>query len=420
MLRYISSLPSLSLARQWPRALAVLGSTGSIGRSALAVARRHKERFRLAALAGGRNIALLAEQAAEFRPAYLGVLEEKAVPRLRSMLPADYRPEIVSGPAGYEILAGLPEVSLLLSAQSGAAGLKATYAGVEAGKCVALANKESLVLAGGLIRESCARSGASILPVDSEHNAIFQCLSGILPQSDHKPTDNPTKEIARLILTASGGPFYGATREYLAQVTKEQALRHPNWDMGAKITIDSATLMNKGLELIEAWHLYGLPLSRIEVLVHRESLIHSLVEFSDGSHLAQLGPPDMRMPIAYCLGWPERLESGAPRLDLRAVGTLSFAEPDLSVFPCLSLARQAQERGLGSPVVLNAANEEAVAAFLDGRIGFTGIAALVEQCLADYAGGKYSAHSAAQEPASIEAVLALDEEARVRARLLVL
>ena len=411
-LRYISALPGPVWQEQFPRTLAILGSTGSIGRSALEVLRLQRDRFHLTAMAGARNIPLLAKQAAEFRPEHLGVLEASSIAELQSLLPAGYNPVIVAGQHGFETLATLPEVSTVLSAQAGAAGLRATFAAVRAGKVIALANKESLVLAGDLIRAACAESGACILPVDSEHNAIFQCLfagfAGIR-QSCGSPADPPASwgtDVSRLILTASGGPFFGRDRESLQTVGPDQALAHPNWNMGAKITIDSATLMNKGLEIIEARHLYGLPLPAIDVLVHKESIIHSLVEYTDGSHLAQLGQPDMRVPLAYCLGWPERLQAGAPRLDLTALGTLSFARPDEQAFPCLDLARQAQEAGRGCPVVLNAANEVAVAGFLDRRIGFYGIAAVVAEAL--------EAHTESREPASVDEILDLDRETRAR------
>lgn len=415
MLDYISSLPSERQRSNWPRTLVILGSTGSIGRSALEVLRLQKDRFRVAALAGARNITLLAKQAEEFRPPHLGVLEKEDVPKLRGLLPSGYSPAIVYGQEGYEALARLPSVSTLLSAQSGAAGLRATFAGVETGKIIALANKESLVLAGSLIREACKRSGACILPVDSEHNALFQCLADSLSNIDRKLSNGDGAGLSRLILTASGGPFFGWSKDRLAQVTVEQALDHPNWRMGAKITIDSATLMNKGLELMEARHLYGLPMSSIEVLVHPESIIHSLVEFSDGTQLAQLSKPDMRIPIAYCLGWPERLGTGAERLDLASIASLTFSRPDLEAFPCLALARRAQEESRGCPVVLNAANEEAVAAFLDRQIPFMSIPDLVEHCLDDYLAGRYSEHAVVREPEDIEAVLALDAETRIRA-----
>ncbi len=445
-MRYISPLPGTAWRQAWPRRLSVLGSTGSIGVSALDVIRRQPEDFHLFALAGARNLTLLARQAAEFRPPFLGVLEETSVAELRRLLPAGYSPQILHGPEGYAELARLPEAHVVLSAQVGAAGLYATAAAVTAGKVIALANKESLVLAGHLIRRLCERSGAVILPVDSEHNAIFQCLagSGALYSEDGaetRPTTQSTDEahgtapsqpggtggnhfprrgpgqspgfspahtVSRLILTASGGPFRGKSAAELAAVTVEDALAHPNWNMGAKITIDSATLMNKGLEMIEAQHLYGLPLSAIDVLVHKESIVHSLVEFADGSQLAQLGVPDMRVPIAYCLGFPRRLDTGVRRLNLAEAGALTFAPPDEALFPCLGLARQAQEAGNGSPVVLNAANEMAVEAFLLRRIGYLDIARIVERALAEHAAKTYSW----DEPDTLEGIMALDAHTR--------
>lgn len=421
-LRYISPLPSESWLCTFPRTLALLGSTGSIGRSSLDVLRRNPDLFRVAALAGAKNLPLLAKQAAEFLPQHLAILDKDDIPALRSLLPKGYKPVILSGQEGFETLATLPGVHTVLSAQVGAAGLRATFAAVNAGKVIALANKESLVLAGDLIRETCARTGASILPVDSEHNAIFQCIAQQLLNTSRKLTDNTgsarqTKSarpqcsvphVSRLLLTASGGPFFGKSKEELCKVRAEQALAHPNWDMGAKITIDSATLMNKGLEIIEAAHLYGLPLSRVDVLVHRESIIHSLVEFTDGSQLAQLGEPDMRVPIAYCLGFPERLTTGTGKLDLTNLGKLSFAKPDTAAFPCLELARKALEHGLGSPIILNAANEIAVESFLEGRIGFLDIPAIIEHCLTNL--GQSTA------PDSLDSILLLDAKARIAAR----
>lgn len=404
------------MQNRFPRSVALLGSTGSIGGSALDVIRRQPELFRVAALAGARNIALLAQQAAEFRPPCLAVLDAPAASALQKLLPAGYTPEILYGQDGYETLAALPEADTILSAQVGAAGLRATCAAVRSGKIIALANKESLVLAGNLIRNLCVRTGASILPVDSEHNALFQCLTELLPRNAGTPGHDAPPALSRLILTASGGPFFGKSKEELARVTVEQALAHPNWTMGAKITIDSSTLMNKGLEVIEAHHLYGLPLEAVDVLVHRESVIHSLVEFADGSQLAQMGRPDMRIPIAHCLAWPRRVDAGVPRLDLAATGSLTFARPDEDAFPCLALARQAQANGNGSPVVLNAANEEAVAAFLERKIGYPDIARTVESCLAAHASGAYLEHNAQSDPEDVDAILALDAETRRRAQ----
>ena len=372
--RYISAPPPAAWLEGGVRSLALLGSTGSIGVSALKVVEAAPQLFRVAALAGARNVRLLAEQAARWRPRWLGVLDEAGAEDLQGLLrgltPADYRPEIVFGPEGYAMLAGLSAVDTVLSAQVGAAGLRATVAAALAGKVVCLANKESLVLAGGLIRDICGQSGACILPVDSEHNAIFQALAG--REGTH---------VRRIVLTASGGPFRGRKREELRHVTREQALNHPNWSMGAKITIDSATLMNKGLEVMEAFHLYGVGLESIDVVIHPQSLVHSLVEFTDGSLMAHLGSPDMRMAIAHCMGFPHCLDTGVAALDLVKAGTLTFSAPDIHSFPCLELARRAlRERG-GQSVVLNAANEAAVELFLAGRIGFLDIPALLEEAM---------------------------------------
>ncbi|MDR2603929.1 MAG: 1-deoxy-D-xylulose-5-phosphate reductoisomerase [Desulfovibrio sp.] len=413
IMRYISGLPQPKTGKG-PRVLAVLGSTGSIGRSVLDVVRLQPQRFRIAALAGGRNMELLAAQAAEFRPARLCAQDEESAERLRRLLPRGVRPTVLVGSEGCAEAARSAEIEMVVSAQSGAAGLHGTYAAACSGKIIALANKESLVLAGRLIREACARSGASVLPVDSEHNAVFQCLAG----SDGRafPTEG-RGSLRRLILTASGGPFFGRPKEETDKARPDQALKHPTWNMGAKVSIDSATLMNKGLELIEAHHLFGLPMADMEVLVHRESVVHSLAEFTDGSLLAQLGVPDMRIPISYCLGFPERLNSGAPALDLAALGSLHFSPPDRLAFPCLELARSAGEKGGGYPVVLNAANEVAVDAFLAGSITFGAIPRIVEHCLDAYGAGRSGACEAfACEPDTIEAVPALDAAARVRAR----
>jgi 1-deoxy-D-xylulose-5-phosphate reductoisomerase len=350
------------------------------------------------ALAGGGNLRLLTAQAAEFRPPCLGILDEARIGELRALLPPDYHPEIFSGQSGYERIAALSETRLIVSAQAGAAGLRATVAAAAAGKVIALANKESLVLAGDLLRRLCAARGSSILPLDSEHNAIFQCLAG-----------REQAAVSRLILTASGGPFRGWRRQDLLAADPQKALAHPTWNMGAKISIDSATLMNKGLEVIEAGFLYGMPLSRIEVLVHKESLVHSLVEFSDSSLLALLGAPDMRLPIAHCLGLPLRLSAGVSRLDLAKAGGLSFEQADEQTFPCLALARQAGETGKGAPVVLSAANEIAVQAFLDGRIRYLDIAPLIAATLEREAG-------LLRNPDSLEAILDLDARARFRAK----
>ena len=389
---YITAMPSPEWEKQTPRTVALLGSTGSIGTNTLRVIAAHPERFSVVALAAGRNIQRLAEQANQWRPSLLGVLDAQLRSELLPLLAPGYQPEILIGPEGYATLASLPEVSTVLSAQVGAAGLRATLAAAHSGKVICLANKESLVLAGGLLREVCARTGAVILPVDSEHNALFQCLYKRAP-----------KTVQQLILTASGGPFRGKKRAELAAVTPEQALKHPNWSMGAKITIDSATMMNKGLEIIEAYHLYGLPEERIAVLVHPQSLVHSLVEYTDGSLMAQLATPDMRIPIAHCLAWPDYLDTGVSRLDLSQSAALTFEKPDLLSFPCLRLARNILGKNSALAVVLNAANEVAVDAFLSRRIGFMDIPDFIERAVDT---------CSAPPPASFEAITQLDQQTR--------
>lgn len=374
-IRYISEAPSEAW-RRGVRQLVLLGSTGSIGGNTLAAIRSRRRECVVRGLSCARNIKTLAEQAQEFRPPYLAVLDEASAAGLRKLLPTGYTPEILVGSEGYARLAALPEADTVLSAQVGAAGLAGTLAAALAGKVICLANKESLVLAGDMLRQVCARTHASILPVDSEHNAIFQCLAG------------RGQEVDRLLLTASGGPFRGRSREELRNVTRAQALDHPNWKMGAKISIDSATMMNKALEVVEAFHLYGVPLEKITVLVHPQSLVHSLVQFTDGSQLAQLGTPDMRIPIAACLFWPRCVDTGVPPLDLVKAGTLQFFAPDDEAFPALKLARRAlRERG-GMSVVMNAANEAAVELFLSGKCAFADIADLVSAAMDAHAAGE--------------------------------
>ncbi len=372
-MKYISGLSSPIFERSGQRTLAILGSTGSIGASALKVVAKNRDDLKVVALAGARNMELLARQAGELRPEYLGVLNEKKEAELRTLLPAEYRPRILVGRDGYTAMATLPEADLILAAQVGAAGLVPALAAARAGKVLCLANKEALVLAGDLFRQTCRASGAVILPVDSEHNALFQALAG-----------HDGRQARRLILTASGGPFRAKSLREIEAVTPAQALKHPNWSMGAKISIDSATMMNKGLEIIEAVHLYGATLGEVEVVVHPQSIVHSLVEYEDGSQLAHLGMPDMEIPIGYCLGYPRRLRIDLQRLDLARIGTLTFEAPDTERFPCLDLARRALDAGPSHPVVLNAANEIAVQAFLDGRISFPGIARLIERMLAKH------------------------------------
>ena len=356
--------------------VAILGSTGSIGLSTLDVVRRHPDRFRVVALAARSNGARLLEQCLEFRPFVAALAESAAADGLRQELDRhECATRVLAGQAGLEAAASLPEAAQVMAAIVGAAGLKPTLAAAAAGKRVLLANKESLVCAGRLLMEAVCRSGAELVPIDSEHNAVFQCL----PQ----PAVAGTRAagVRRIVLTASGGPLRGCSPEALEAVTPEQAVAHPNWSMGRKISVDSATLMNKGLELIEACWLFGVGPSVVDVVVHPQSVVHSMVEYTDGSVLAQLGNPDMRTPIAHAMGWPDRIESGVKSLDLVEVGRLDFETPDLERFPCLRLAREAAEAGGTAPAVLNAANEVAVAAFLEGRLNFTGIAGVIDSVL---------------------------------------
>ncbi len=375
--------------------LSILGSTGSIGTSALRVARRHPDKFRVVGLAAGRNIDLLAGQVMEFRSLVCSVADERLADKLRRRLPQEISCEVLSGVAGNVAVAELAEADAVLSAIVGAAGLVPTYAAIQAGKQVALANKETLVMAGELVMAEVCRGGVELLPVDSEHSAIFQSLEG------HRRED-----VHRIILTASGGPFLNRPAEEIAGVTPEEALNHPRWKMGPKVTIDSATLMNKGLECIEAHWLFDMPMERIQVCIHPQSIIHSMVEYVDGSIIAQLGVPDMQIPIAYALSRPERVELELPRLDLFEVGKLTFLPPDEKKFPCLRLARQAAAAGGALPAALNAANEVAVNAFLGGRITFGRIPELIESVL-DECG--------LPAPRSISDVLDADAWARRRA-----
>lgn len=348
--------------------LAIFGATGSIGASTLDVAARHPERYRVFALTANGSTAQLAELCARHRPRFAvlsGVREEGSLRRTF----AGFGTELLFGAQALERVARLPEADTVMAGIVGAAGLASTLAAVRAGKRVLLANKEALVMAGPLVLRSARQSGAQLVPVDSEHNAVFQCFSG--------------KEFVRkIVLTASGGPFRAAAPESLGGVTPEQACAHPNWTMGRKISVDSATMMNKGLEVIEARWLFDLPPERIEVLIHPQSIVHSLVEYADGSVIAQLSTPDMRVPIAHALAYPERVESGAQSLDLASIRNLSFEKPDAARFPCLALAYSALRAGGAAPAVLNAANEIAVEAFLAGRLAFTGIAGVIADTLA--------------------------------------
>jgi len=356
--------------------VAILGSTGSIGMSTLDVVRRHPDRFRVVALAARSNGSRLLEQCLEFGPLVAALADPVAASRLRKELDRhDCTTRVLAGETGLEAAASLPEAFHVMAAIVGAAGLKPTLAAASSGKRVLLANKESLVCAGRLLMEAVSRSGAELVPIDSEHNAVFQCL----PQPAVAGT--LAAGVRRIVLTASGGPLRAWSAEALEAVTPEQAVAHPNWSMGRKISVDSATLMNKGLELIEACWLFGVAPSLVDVVVHPQSVIHSMVEYTDGSVLAQLGNPDMRTPIAHAMGWPERIDSGVKSLDLVEVGRLDFEAPDLERFPCLRLARESAEAGGTAPTVLNAANEVAVAAFLEGRLNFTDIAGVIDSVL---------------------------------------
>ncbi len=369
--------------------VAIFGCTGSIGQSTLEVIRYTPELFRIYALAAGKNIELLAEQAIEFRPEVLAIQSPSDLDKLKNLLPSNYKPEIYVGKEGYKAMAQLPEVDTVLSAQVGAAGLEATVYATLAGKTICLANKESLVLAGDLIRYLAKENKAIILPVDSEHYALFQCIlsQAYLPTSQDN-FELSTKNIKRLILTASGGPFRGKDKEFLETVTKEQALKHPNWNMGAKISIDSATLMNKGLEIIEACHLFGLPIEKIEAVLHPQSIVHSLVEWRDASLLAQLALPDMKLPIGACLAFPKMLEqrnNGLFELDLTKQN-LSFEQIDYENFPCLNLAKKAFKENLC--IELNGANEVAVDLFLKEKISFTQIPKKITKVLEKSSSGQ--------------------------------
>lgn len=372
------------------RCISLLGSTGSIGRQALEVIAA--ENMAVAALTANRDVDRLEAQCRRFRPALAVMMDPAAASELRVRL-ADTPIRVAAGMDGLLEAAVLPQADTVLTAVVGIVGLRPTLAAVEAGKRIALANKETLVCGGELVMDGAARSGAEIVPVDSEHSALFQCLQGCRDRG----------AVRRLILTASGGPFWGWRAEQLAHVTVEQALAHPNWSMGAKISVDSATMMNKGLEFIEAMRLYRMPPEKISIVIHRESIIHSLVEYSDHAILAQLGAPDMRLPIQYALTWPRRSEGVAKPLDLLTCPPLTFHAPDCEAFPCLRLALEAARTGGTATAVLNGANEAAVGQFLAGKLSFAGIAQKVEEALA--------AIPAVQSP-GLEEILAADEAAR--------
>ena len=353
--------------------LAILGSTGSIGRNVLRVVEQFPDEFSVVALTAGRNIDLLGEQLKRFSPQVAVVLDDKLARRLRQQFVPGDHVEILYGADGYEAAATFGSADLVVSAMVGSAGLLPTLAAIEHGKAIGLANKESLVMAGEVLTRTARDKGVAIIPIDSEHSAIFQCLAG------HRRQD-----LKQILLTASGGPFLDMTTEDLDGISPEVALRHPTWDMGPKVTIDSATLMNKGLEVIEARWLFDVPFERIQVVIHPESIIHSMVVYQDSSVIAQLALPDMRIPIAYALSYPERLDLGLSPPDFFELGALTFREPDLERFACLALAIEACREGKTYPAVLNAANEVAVRAFLDHRIGFGHIAGTIQETMAKH------------------------------------
>jgi 1-deoxy-D-xylulose-5-phosphate reductoisomerase len=374
------------------KTLSLLGSTGSIGKNVLAVVRMFPDRFRIVGLSAGQNIKELAAQVLEFEPECISVADESSVAPLADMLPAKYRQKIFWGNQGNRKVATVDAAEMVVSAVVGAVGLLPTLDAIAAGKDIGLANKETLVMAGRLVMQAVQESGVALLPIDSEHSAIFQALEA-----------GRRRDVGMIILTASGGPFRAMASEDLASVTPAQALDHPNWDMGRKISIDSATLMNKGLEVIEARWLFDVAADQIRVVVHPQSIVHSLVEFIDGSVVAQLGIPDMRIPIAYALSYPERIELGLSRLSLSDCGNLSFEKPDYERFPALRLAFDVMEEGGVKPAVLNAANEIAVAAFLNEVISFTDITSVVAATLSCFESG---------DDLDLDTILAADARAR--------
>ncbi len=396
----LGRLPAQPLPADGVRYITILGATGSIGASTVDLIKREPERYRVQAISAKSNAAALAQVARDVGARMAVVADDDAYHDLKDALSGSG----IQAAAGADAVVEAAEhpADWVMAAIAGSVGLKPTLAAIERGATVALANKECMVCAGALFMRRALQTGATVLPVDSEHNAIFQAL-----------TAGPREGVRRVILTASGGPFRTWTHEQIRAATPEQALRHPNWSMGPKVTIDSASLMNKGLELIEAYHLFTLKPEEIDVLVHPQSVIHGMVEYTDGSVVAQLGAPDMRIPIAHCLAWPHRIDGPAPRLDLAQVRQLTFEEPDLVRFPALGLAKRAMARGGAAPTVLNAADEVAVAEFLAGRLSFPAIAGLVEATL-DAA----EARGMLEEPTTVEMALAVDHDARLLARAL--
>ncbi len=382
--------------------VSVLGSTGSIGQSTLDVLARHPKKYRVHALAARQSVDLLFEQCLAFRPVWAAVVDPIAAGKLEVKLQAaDSNTQVLQGLAGLKQIAADDDVDTVVAAIVGAAGLEPTLSAVEAGKKVLLANKEALVMSGQLFTDAAKASGACILPVDSEHNAIFQCLPG-------EQSDLAVAGVSKILLTGSGGPFRTRAPESLHEVSPEEACAHPNWDMGKKISVDSATMMNKGLEFIEACWLFNANPEQIEILLHPQSIVHSMVQYNDGSVLAQLGQPDMRTPIAHCLAWPQRIFSGVEPLDFTQLGHLEFSAPDFTRFPCLRLAIEAARAGGDCPTALNAANEVAVEHFLQGGIRFTDIARVIEKVMTNWT---------RSEPKSLQAVLKADSEARKAAEI---
>jgi 1-deoxy-D-xylulose-5-phosphate reductoisomerase len=384
------------------RVITILGSTGSIGKNTLDVVSRHQDRFRIAALTANSDVDTLEQQCALWRPEYAAMSHHDSAQQLVERLQArGLDTQVLSGVDGLQRVASLDQVDTVVAGIVGAAGLLPTLAAARAGKRVLLANKEALVMSGRLFMEAVHNNGATLLPVDSEHNAIFQCMP-------HQQNGEPGHSgINRILLTASGGPFRTLPLDRFKDITPEQAVSHPNWVMGQKISVDSATMMNKGLEVIEAHWLFDAAQELIEVVIHPQSIIHSMVSYADGSILAQLGNPDMRTPIAHCLGWPERIDSGVEPLDIFDVARLEFEKPDLQRFPCLGLCYQAMREGGSASIALNAANEVAVEAFLQNRIAFTAIAALIENVLDKIT--KTDANT-------LDEILAADRDAREIAR----
>ncbi len=374
------------------RKISILGSTGSIGTQTLDVVRKNKEKFEVVAISANSSVDLLLQQIKEFKPKYVAVYDEISALKLKSMIPNDIKIEVLSGMEGLKAIAALDEIDVLLTAIVGMIGLVPTLTAIKNKKDIALANKETLVCAGDLVMSEAKKHNVKILPVDSEHSAIFQCLNG-----------EQNKEIEKIILTASGGPFRGKTKQDLLEVTKNQALKHPNWSMGRKISIDSSTLMNKGLEVIEAKWLFGVEHNQIDVVVHPQSIIHSMVQFVDSSVMAQLGCPDMRLPIQYALSYPNRTINDFERLDLAKIATLTFEKPNLETFPCLKIAYESLKMGGTYCAVLNSANEVLVNEFLEDKIGFYDIPYYIEKTL--------EAHNSIENP-SLEDILEIDKWAR--------